>query len=204
MKALPVLILFTFYFSNVARGEPVESETLITREVDGTELLFLPNEKEPFNGKSIDVYENGKKWVENYKNGKTDGLSVEYYPDGSKSYEDIYKNGLIISAKSWKPDGSKCEVTNVDNGKGVAQTYHPNGKPEWKGHFAEDILMGWKLLGTKTDKKKVKEIMKRICRKGFGHTGMPMVRKKELNPIKMGKSKDSQKVGTKMERNFLK
>ena len=115
---------------------------MISKEVDGEKLQFLPNEKEPFNGKSIDVYENGKKWVVNYKNGKIDGLSVEYYPDGSKSYEDIYKNGLIISAKSWKPDGSKCEVTNVDNGKGVAQSYHPNGEPEWKGHFAEGYFDG--------------------------------------------------------------
>ena len=107
--------------------------------------------------------------------------------------------------------------------KPTIQTANLNGK----GILQTDILMGWKLLGTKTDKKKVKEIMKKensmvftwwhklekspqreimkmICGLGTWTFWYVNGQKKELSPIKMGKSKDSQKVGTKTEIRSLK
>ena len=116
------------------------------REVNGERIYFLKDKKEPYTGKSVILYDSGNKWVVNYSKGKMDGLSDYSYPNGAKAYIDFYENGKMVRhAKSWKPDGSICDVTNVVDGEGVAQTYIRrvllNGEQISKMVY----IMAWKL-----------------------------------------------------------
>ena len=127
------LVFWSFLFGK--EEEPIDFNLLEKREIEGEKIYFLKDKNEPFTGKSVELYENGNKWVVNYSKGKNDGLSVYSYPNGAKAYIDFYVNGKMVYAKSWKPDGSICDVTNVVDGDGVAQTYHPNGSIEWRANI---------------------------------------------------------------------
>jgi antitoxin component YwqK of YwqJK toxin-antitoxin module len=73
-------------------------------------------------------YEKGQKsLVVNVKEGERDGLTIGWYENGQKGGESIFKDGKLISAVAWKPNGEKCPVTNVVNGNGVAVMYNPDG-----------------------------------------------------------------------------
>ena len=62
-----------------------------------------------------------------YKDGKKDGLWRRWYPSGQKESESTWKDGKLMTAVVWKPDGEKCPVTNVVNGNGVWGHYQPDG-----------------------------------------------------------------------------
>ncbi len=57
--------------------------------------------------------------VGQWKDGKSDGLTIWWYPNGQKRSEDIYKDGKLLTAIGWKPNGEKCPHTNVVDGNGV-------------------------------------------------------------------------------------
>ena len=71
-------------------------------------------------------YENGQKAMEiNYKDGKEDGLKTMWYENnGQKEEEANWKDGKLMSAVRWKPNGEKCPVTNVKDGNGVVVRYN--------------------------------------------------------------------------------
>ena len=140
---IPVVLLTCF--TSLLFGdevEPVDFSLLETREINGEEIYFLKNKKEPFTGKSVVIYDNGNKWVVNYSKGKIDGLSDYHYPSGKKAYEDFHENGKMVYAKSWKPDGSICDVTKVINGEGLIQSYHPNGPVEYRANIKNGYYEG--------------------------------------------------------------
>ena len=122
--------------------EPVDSDKLETREVEGEEICFLKHSEEPYTGKSVEVYENGNKLVNNYYKGKQNGLTVVYYPNTMKACEGFYEDWKMVYAKSWMPNGSLCKFTNVTGGAGVAQIYHRNGKVEWRAEYSNGKLHG--------------------------------------------------------------
>ena len=126
------LFVWSFLFGKA--DEPIDNSLLEKREVNGERMYFLKDKKEPYTGKSVILYDSGNKWVVNYSKGKMDGLSDYSYPNGAKDYIDFYENGKMVYAKSWKPDGSICDVTNVVDGE-VAQTYHQKGPIEWRTNF---------------------------------------------------------------------
>ena len=73
-------------------------------------------------------YEKGQKsLVVNVKEGERDGLTIGWYENGQKGGESIFKDGKLISAVAWKPNGEKCSVTNVKDGNGVAVMYNEDG-----------------------------------------------------------------------------
>ena len=74
--------------------------------VDGSKLqdrngvTYLPNEETPFTGRA-----------------------EAFYDDGQKAQELNHKDGKVVSAVAWKPNGEKCPVTNVKDGNGVLVWY---------------------------------------------------------------------------------
>ena len=62
-----------------------------------------------------------------WKNGKPDGLWIELYENGQKMAERNHKDGKLMSAVSWKPNGEKCPVTNIVDGNGVLVSYNKDG-----------------------------------------------------------------------------
>ena len=155
-KLIPVVLLTCF--TSLLFGdevEPVDFSLLETREINGEEIYFLKNKKEPFTGKSVVIYDNGNKWVVNYSKGKIDGLSDYHYPSGKKAYEDFHENGKMVYAKSWKPDGSICDVTKVINGEGLIQSYHPNGPVEYRANIKNGYYEGLETWWHENGEKKV-------------------------------------------------
>jgi antitoxin component YwqK of YwqJK toxin-antitoxin module len=143
MKKFALFVsLFVWSFLLGKADEPIDDSLLEKREINGERMYFLKNKKEPYTGKSVKLYDSGNKWVVNHIKGKMDGLSVYSYPNGAKAYIDFYENGKMVYAKSWKPDGSICDVTNVVDGEGVAQTYHPKGPIEWRANFKNGLYNG--------------------------------------------------------------
>ena len=85
----------------VGCGEQVVEYTKL-QDRDG--LKYLPNEETPFTGRA-----------------------EAFYDDGQKAQELNHKDGKVVSAVAWKPNGEKCPVTNVKDGNGVLVSYS-NGK----------------------------------------------------------------------------
>jgi antitoxin component YwqK of YwqJK toxin-antitoxin module len=62
-----------------------------------------------------------------YKDDKQVGTVLSWYPDGQKGLEGSYKNGKVVSAVAWKPNGEKCPQSGIVDGNGVMITYGPDG-----------------------------------------------------------------------------
>ena len=74
--------------------EGVNAEKLEEREG----LAYVKGSDAPYTGKVYGLYENGQKFVElNYKDGKRDGLNLQWYENGQKGLEEIYKDGKMPS-----------------------------------------------------------------------------------------------------------
>ena len=64
------------------------------------------------------------------RDGKRNGLEAWWYVGGTgldespniKKSEEL-KNGKLMSAVVWKPDGEKCPVTNVKDRNGIMVSY---------------------------------------------------------------------------------
>ena len=99
----------TLYF--LAKNGQQSSEVSKDGKLDGLETRW---------------YENGQKAMEiNYKDGKEDGLKTMWYENnGQKEEEANWKDGKLMSAVRWKPNGEKCPVTNVKDGNGVVVQYN--------------------------------------------------------------------------------
>ena len=78
----------------------------------------------------------------NYKNGEYDGLTASWYENGQKGTWENWKDGKIISADTWKPNGDKCPVTSIKDCNGVVIEYYENGQPQYEKHYLEGVLDG--------------------------------------------------------------
>ena len=63
----------------------------------------------------IDYRENGQIWGQmEFKNGEPHGVSIQFYPNGNTATKNRYKNGLA---------------------EGLSETFYENGRPELKGYY---------------------------------------------------------------------
>lgn len=112
-------------------------------------------------GKWTYFFADGKKLSEEeYKNGKLDGLLVNYYPNTKKTNETYYKNGVKDGlSKTYTDDGVLIEEVNYANGKldGPAKYYDLKGVIKEKGDYQNGKRMGkWEFYidGEVSDKPK--------------------------------------------------
>jgi len=97
-----------------------------------------------YNGQYTDWHYNGQKKVQRYhKNGKEDGMWTEWYENGQKSLLANWKDGLLISAEVWKPNGKMCTETNFNLGNGLVFFYYENGQKKWKSTFNNGTLINF-------------------------------------------------------------
>jgi antitoxin component YwqK of YwqJK toxin-antitoxin module len=96
---------------------------------NGQKHSEMPYIKGKLNGQWIKWGENGQKRMASpHINGKKDGITNEWYEDGQRASELNYKEGKLITAKVWKPNGEKCPVTDVKDGNGIVLGYASNEK----------------------------------------------------------------------------
>lgn len=69
----------------------------------------------------------------------TKTLEVTYYANGQRESVKRFKNGKLISALSWKPDGVKCPVTKVEEGNGIVVVYAKEGTERERRSFKDGV-----------------------------------------------------------------
>ena len=81
------------------------------------------------NGLETQWYDNGQKEFEvTYKDEQEDGPWTFWYENGQMAEEGTSKDGNLVTAIAWKPNGEKCPDTNIVNGTGITCYYHDNGQ----------------------------------------------------------------------------
>ena len=108
--------------------EGVNAEELEEREG----IAYLKGSDTPYTGKAYGLHKNGQKWVEKkFKDGKGDGLLVEWYKNGQKERESNWKNGkldgLIVG---WHENGQKRGEGNYKDGLQIDSSKYWNRKGE--------------------------------------------------------------------------
>ena len=117
MKKLIILLFSIFISINSYSGIFKES---ICFETDEQNIVFFPNETNPYTGKYLCKYDNGQKEKEgNYKDGKLDGKWTWWNKKGQKVKQKNYKNGKL--------DGKLIEWFQF-NGEVKREESYKNGK----------------------------------------------------------------------------
>ena len=81
------------------------------------------------------------------------GPVAQYYENGQKKVEATLKDGKLVSASSWGPDGKPCPITKVVDGSGILVLWHVNGQKQSEEHFKngklDGLLTEWRENGQK-------------------------------------------------------
>ena len=134
-------------------------------ELHGTWITYLsPKNEEPeikgkyFNGVKDSTWtwyfqEKKPRTLQNFKLGKREGYSVEYYENGNKKFECMYSNDKKTGIeKDWYENGSLKHSAEYLNGKlnGKEIFYFEDGKIKSEGNFLNDNKKG-KFIWYKND-----------------------------------------------------
>ena len=88
-----------------------------TMDLNPEGLFCLKGSDIPYTGKTYSLRSNGNIEAEgNMKNGKPDGLIVEWHNNGQKKIEQIFKSGELLSEKFWDKKGQPLQ--NYDETEG--------------------------------------------------------------------------------------
>ena len=105
---------------------------------NGEKQLEIRYKKDVIHGKTSSWHPNGlKKSAGNIRDGEMDGPWEEWYENGWKERVQNCDFGKLVSATVWKPDGEKCPVSKVVNGKGELIDYNEDGTID-KRHTIKD------------------------------------------------------------------
>lgn len=96
---------------------------------DGSTVFLDPDNNLPFLGSGW-VYElriNGTiLGLGKLKKGMLNGVVASWYSNGNKKAEETFDHGKLITVKKWKPNGFRCEQTNLKDGYGETYNYDKN------------------------------------------------------------------------------
>ncbi|RBA27817.1 toxin-antitoxin system YwqK family antitoxin [Flavobacterium tibetense] len=122
------------------------------RQIPSTKIMEKRNgvwyykNNQPYTGKFIDYYLNGKKEGEGYLfNGKLKGKRLMFSLDGYITDEVFYENGLPNGLeKRFYKNGNLMQLGEFKNGKevGIWEMYHPNGKLKQRTNFNNGKMDG--------------------------------------------------------------
>mgnify|MGYP006089070981 CR=1 FL=1 len=107
---------------------------------NGEKQLEIRYKKDVLHGKTSSWHPNGqKKSAGNIRDGEMDGPWEEWYENGWKERVQNCDFGKLVSATVWKPDGEKCPVSNVVNGKGELIDYNEDGTIDKRHTFRDGV-----------------------------------------------------------------
>ena len=140
------------FISSLAKPEGVNGDELEFRE----HIAYLKGSDTPYTGKVFILHENGQKTEANLKDGKRDGLFVEWHENGQKKSEVNYKDDKKVGlATTWHENGQKKFEGNFKDGKfeGLSVNWHENGQKKaeanWKNGKKDGLQLGWYKNGQK-------------------------------------------------------
>ena len=112
-----IILLFSVSISINSYGG-IFNET-VCFETSVQDIVFLPNDTDPYTGRYLCKYDNGQKEKEGrYKDGRLTGKWTFWYETGQKESEVNYKNGKLDGKSTWwNKKGQKVRQKNYKNGK---------------------------------------------------------------------------------------
>ena len=129
---------------SIAETKP-KPEGVNEKELEEREgIYYLVGSDAPYTGKVFDLWKNGKKrWEANYKDGKKEGLEVQFYENGQKRIETNSKDGMDKITR-WYKNGQKEGEENYKDGSldGLSIFWYPNGQKGNEGVYKDGIMEG--------------------------------------------------------------
>ena len=114
-------------------AEAINDKKLQRRGKEGEALYYVRNQQTPYTGWAKGMRKNGQiRRLDQYKDGKKDGLVQVWYQNRQKRSEAKWKDGKLVTIVVWKPNGEKCPVTKVVNGNGVRTWYNDDGTEDFR------------------------------------------------------------------------
>jgi antitoxin component YwqK of YwqJK toxin-antitoxin module len=114
-------------------AEAINDKKLQRRGKEGEALYYVRNQQTPYTGWAKGMRKNGQiRRLDQYKDGKKDGLVQVWYENRQKRSEAKWKDGKLVTIVAWKPNGEKCPVTKVVNGNGVRTWYNDDGTEDFR------------------------------------------------------------------------
>ena len=126
----PILISFNSYGGSSDKTVCVETDAQIRDDI-----IYLPNETEPFTGNNLCKYENGQiKSKGEIKDGRPEGKFIEWYENGQIWREATIKNDELDGKQTgWYENGQIEFEQHYKDGKEVGETkyaYNEKGQIE--------------------------------------------------------------------------
>ena len=126
------------------------------RGENGDELLYDSSGKTPYTGWTKSTYDNRRiKVLEQFSDGKRDGLSIELYQSGRLKHKECFKDNLLHGRRTeWYFKGRKKMEGNWNEGKkdGLEKWWYGNGEQKSEKIFNDGKFMSavvWKPNGEK-------------------------------------------------------
>ncbi|WP_343589684.1 hypothetical protein [Flavobacterium sp.] len=144
------------FFDDTKKGDVIATRDFSANDGSSYTIFFDQNKNKVSEGKEVGKVRDGE-WkyyhkaskvlmtVENYKNGKLEGLKTIYYPNAQIAEEMMYKNGLKEGAyKKMGVDGTLLEESNFkdDEYNGDAVFYDSDKSVASKGKFVNGKKAG--------------------------------------------------------------
>ncbi|WP_286971393.1 toxin-antitoxin system YwqK family antitoxin [Flavobacterium sp. UBA4854] len=144
------------FFDDTKKGDVIATRDFSANDGGSYTIFFDQNKNKVSEGKEVGKVRDGE-WkyyhkaskvlmtVENYKNGKLDGLKTIYYPNAQIAEEMMYKNGLKEGAyKKMGVDGTLLEESNFKDNEynGDAVFYDSDKSVASKGKFVNGKKAG--------------------------------------------------------------
>ena len=135
-------------------GEKAKLESVNHDELEERRgIAYLKDSETPYTGKVFTLRKNGKKWWEkNYKDGKRDGLVVEWHENGKKRMEKNWKDGKRNGLQEqWYENGQKMHESNFKDGEtdGLVVFWHANGQKQREANYKDGVEISAKFWNNK-------------------------------------------------------
>ena len=105
-------------------AEAIDEDVIQQRDIDGVKLIYAANKQSPYTGWAITDYDNGQiRDLMQIKDGLVNGQGIKWYKNGQKKIKTNHKDGKLMFAEVWKPNGEKCGTSTVVDGVGVIKIY---------------------------------------------------------------------------------
>ena len=106
-------------------------------------VTYLADEETPFTGRAERFYRNGQKQEEgNFNDDYPNGVATFWYENGQKKGAMNHKDGILMSAEAWKPNGEKCPNTKIKEGNGIMVWYKEDGTEDYESIYKDGELAG--------------------------------------------------------------
>lgn len=84
--------------------------------------------------RAIESFLGSRGWIK-----RVNTVETSFYESGQRESVKNYKDGKLMFAVSWKPDGEKCPDTNVKDGNGILVAYDKEGLEDTRRRFQNGV-----------------------------------------------------------------